>query len=123
MHGLNDTLVKTMKRRYLPAVLVFLVVFSVVASGCLGGGGTSSTTSSPSQGTSSSPQVAAQLVIGVTDKVTDLDPANAYDFYTWEVLNNVMEGLVKYKPGTLEIEPGLAKSWDCLLYTSPSPRD
>ena len=51
------------------------------------------------------------IVIGVTDKVTDLDPANAYDFFTWEVLNNIMEGLVKYKPGTLEIEPGLAESW------------
>ncbi len=31
-----------------------------------------------------------EIVIGVTDKVTDLDPANAYDFYTWEVLNNIM---------------------------------
>ncbi len=51
------------------------------------------------------------IVIGVTDKVTDLDPSNAYDFFTWEVLNNVMEGLVKYKPGTLDIEPGLAESW------------
>jgi len=101
-----------MKRRYLPAVLVFLVVFSVVASGCLSGGGTSSTSSSQSQEMSSSPKLATQLIIGVTDKVTDLDPANAYDFYTWEVLNNVMEGLVKYKPGTLDIEPGLAKSWD-----------
>ena len=52
------------------------------------------------------------IVIGVTDKVTDLDPANAYDFFTWEVLNNVMEGLVKYKPGTLDIVPGLAESWE-----------
>ncbi len=54
----------------------------------------------------------SQIVIGVTDKVTDLDPANAYDFFTWEILSNVMEGLVKYKPGTLEIVPGLAESWE-----------
>ncbi|MDK2914124.1 MAG: peptide/nickel transport system substrate-binding protein [Thermococcaceae archaeon] len=87
-----------MKRRYLPALLIFLMVFSVVASGCIGGGGGEEKTST--------------IVIGVTDKVTDLDPANAYDFYTWEVLNNVMEGLVKYKPGTLEIEPGLAEKWE-----------
>ncbi|MCD6511683.1 MAG: peptide ABC transporter substrate-binding protein [Thaumarchaeota archaeon] len=53
-----------------------------------------------------------QIAIGVTDKVTDLDPSNAYDFYTWEVLNNVMEGLVKYKQGTLEIIPALAESWE-----------
>lgn len=46
-----------------------------------------------------------EIVIGVTDKVTDLDPANAYDFYTWEVLNNIMGGLMRYKPGTTELEP------------------
>ena len=53
-----------------------------------------------------------RIVIGVTDKITDLDPANAYDFFTWEVLSNIMEGLVKYKPGTAEIVPALATSWE-----------
>ncbi len=62
--------------------------------------------------TAAPPAKGSVIVIGVTDKVTDLDPANAYDFFTWEVLNNVMEGLVKYKPGTLEIEPALAESWE-----------
>jgi len=52
------------------------------------------------------------LVIGVTDKVTDLDPSNAYDFFTWEVLYNVMAGLVKYKPGTAELELDLAESYE-----------
>lgn len=51
------------------------------------------------------------IVIGVTDKVTDLDPSNAYDFFTWEVLSNIMEGLVRYKPGSLDLEPALAESW------------
>ncbi len=54
---------------------------------------------------------AEQIVIGVTDKVSDLDPANAYDFYTWEVLNNVMGGLTRYVPGTTELELGLAASY------------
>jgi peptide/nickel transport system substrate-binding protein len=54
---------------------------------------------------------ASRIVIGVTDKITDLDPSNAYDFFTWEVLSNVMEGLVKYKPGTDELVPGIAESW------------
>ncbi|AEH44857.1 extracellular solute-binding protein family 5 [Thermodesulfatator indicus DSM 15286] len=53
-----------------------------------------------------------KIVIGVTDKLTDLDPSNAYDFYTWEVLNNVMGGLMKYKPGTTELEPYLAESYE-----------
>ena len=124
--------VKPVKRSKAAVLIVFLVLFSVVASGCLGGGGTtssspsassspslssssSSTSSSSSSSTSStttSSAVSSTIIIGVTDKVTDIDPANAYDFYTWEVLNNIMEGLVKYKPGTLEIEPGLAESWD-----------
>jgi len=52
-----------------------------------------------------------QVIIGVTDKVTDLDPANAYDFFTWEVLNNIMGGLTKYVPGTTELELGLAAGY------------
>ncbi len=61
------------------------------------------------------------ITIGVTDKITELDPANAYDFYTWEIMNNIMGGLVRYKPGTTELEPYLAESWDVsddgLVYT------
>ncbi len=57
----------------------------------------------------------------MTDKITELDTANAYDFYTWEIMNNVMGGLVRYKPGTTELEPYLAESWevsdDGLVYT------
>ena len=52
------------------------------------------------------------IVIGVTDKITELDPANAYDFFTWEVMNNVMGGLMRYKPGTTELEPYLAESYE-----------
>lgn len=50
------------------------------------------------------------LTLGTTDKITVLDPAKTYDFYTWEVLNNIGEGLLKYKPGTTELEPGIAES-------------
>ena len=53
----------------------------------------------------------SRIVIGVTDKVTDIDPSNAYDFYTWEVLSNIMGGLMRYAPGTTELEPGLATSY------------
>ncbi len=52
------------------------------------------------------------VVIGVTDKITDLDPANAYDFFTWEVLSNVMAGLVKYDPDTGKIVGDLATNWE-----------
>ncbi len=52
------------------------------------------------------------VVVGTTDKITELDPANAYDFFTWEVLSNVMSGLVTYDPDTGEIVGDLAKSWE-----------
>jgi len=52
------------------------------------------------------------IIIGTTDKVTDLDPASAYDFFTWEVLSNVGEGFFKYEPETLELKPALAESYE-----------
>jgi len=52
-----------------------------------------------------------RIIIGVTDKVSDIDPSNAYDFYTWEVLTNIMGGLMQYVPGTTELQPGLAISY------------
>ncbi len=51
------------------------------------------------------------ITIGVTDKVSDLDPANAYDFYTWEVFNNIGEGPFKYKPGTTELIKGIIEDY------------
>jgi len=61
------------------------------------------------------------IILGTTDKITVLDPAKTYDFYTWEVLNNIGEGLLKYRPGTTELEMGIAESYevspDGLRYT------
>ncbi len=39
------------------------------------------------------------IVYGTTDKVTDMDPASAYDFHTWEIFYNIYEGLLTYPPG------------------------
>jgi peptide/nickel transport system substrate-binding protein len=51
------------------------------------------------------------LVYATTEHLTDLDPANAYDFHTWEVFQNVAGGLLKYEPGTTKLIPGLAESY------------
>jgi peptide/nickel transport system substrate-binding protein len=48
------------------------------------------------------------LIIGTTDKVTVLDPADSYDFHTWEIHHNTMDTLLHYVPGTTDLEPGLA---------------
>jgi peptide/nickel transport system substrate-binding protein len=37
------------------------------------------------------------LVYGTTEKVIDMDPANAYDFHTWEIFYNIYEGLLEYE--------------------------
>jgi len=61
------------------------------------------------------------IILGTTDKITVLDPAKCYDFYTWEVFNSIGEGLLKYRPGTTELEMGIAESYevspDGLKYT------
>jgi len=51
------------------------------------------------------------LVYGTTDKLTNLDPAEAYDFHTWEIFYNVYNGLLSYTPGTTDIVPALAVSY------------
>ena len=52
------------------------------------------------------------LVYGTTEKVTDMDPANAYDFHTWEIFYNIYQGLLGYPPGKTNLVPGLAESYD-----------
>jgi ABC-type transport system substrate-binding protein len=39
----------------------------------------------------------ATLVYGTTERVTDMDPANAYDFHTWEIFYNIYQGLMGYE--------------------------
>jgi peptide/nickel transport system substrate-binding protein len=61
------------------------------------------------------------LVYGTTEKVTDMDPCNAYDFHTWEIFYNIYEGLMSYPPGKTNLVPGLAESYsvsdDGIVYT------
>jgi len=41
-----------------------------------------------------------------------LDPVMSTDAASHEIITKLFDALVQYKPGTTEIEPGLAKSWD-----------
>jgi peptide/nickel transport system substrate-binding protein len=77
--------------RFIVALLALSVVLTVTSCGGKGASGT--------------------LVYGTTDKVTQMDPASAYDQHTWELFNNINESLLTYKPGTSEIVPGLAESY------------
>ena len=55
------------------------------------------------------------LTVGTTDMVeTSLDPANAYDYFGWEIIRSLGSGLVDYRPGATgpnDIIPDLATNW------------
>ncbi|MGD8632886.1 MAG: ABC transporter substrate-binding protein [Anaerolineales bacterium] len=62
------------------------------------------------------------VVIGTTDRIASLDPADAYAVRDWELIKNTGEGLLKWSPGTAELQTGLAVdmpeiSEDGLTYT------
>lgn len=52
------------------------------------------------------------LVYATTEKVIDMDPANAYDFHTWEIFYNIYQGLYTYPPGSTDLVPALAESYE-----------
>jgi peptide/nickel transport system substrate-binding protein len=62
------------------------------------------------------------IIIGTTDKIASLDAADAYATHDWEILKNISDGLLTWKPGTTDLEPDLATdmgkvSSDGLTYT------
>ena len=78
---------------------------------------TEAPTAAPTQ-----PPAKKTIIIGTTDKVASLDPADAYAIRDWELIKNTGEGLLRFKAGTIEVEPGLATampqiSGDGLVYT------
>jgi peptide/nickel transport system substrate-binding protein len=61
------------------------------------------------------------LVVGQVAEPKSLDPQVDTAANDFRILVNLFDGLVQFKPGTLEVEPALAKSWtisdDGLVYT------
>lgn len=82
---------------------------------------TSSTTTSTSGG------MASTLILGTTDAVqSTIDPADAYDYFGDNMINNLGAPLVDFAPGTTDtsqsaLQPALATKWsasaDGLTYT------
>ena len=52
------------------------------------------------------------LIVGQIAEPKALDPAAVTAVNDFRILMNVYDGLVRYKSGTLEVEPALAESWD-----------
>jgi peptide/nickel transport system substrate-binding protein len=52
------------------------------------------------------------LVVGQVAEPATMDPHVATAVNDFRILVNIYEGLVRYAPGTLEVEPALAESWE-----------
>lgn len=54
------------------------------------------------------------LVVGQLAEPKSLDPATVTAVNDFRILANVFEGLTRYRPGTLEVEPALSERWEIL---------
>src|SRR6476659_6357538 len=52
------------------------------------------------------------LVVSMAADPTGLDPEAVLNNTSGFVMATIYDGLIRYKPGTVEVEPGLAERWD-----------
>jgi oligopeptide transport system substrate-binding protein len=61
------------------------------------------------------------IVVTYKDDIVTLDPAVGYDWVNWSMIKSIFSRLLDYKPGTTELTPSLAESYeiskDGLTYT------
>lgn len=57
-------------------------------------------------------RVARTLIIGQTDEPRSLDPHTTTSSNDFRICENLYEGLVRFAPGSLRIEPSLATAWE-----------
>ena len=67
------------------------------------------------------PTPGGNMIVSYKDDVATLDPAIGYDWQNWSMIKSVFDGLMDYAPGTTDLRPGLAESFeiseDGLTYT------
>lgn len=57
-------------------------------------------------------QYGGNITITYKDDVATLDPAIGYDWQNWSMIKSLYDGLMDYAPGTTELRPGLAESYE-----------
>ncbi len=61
------------------------------------------------------------MIVTYKDDVSTLDPAIGYDWQNWSMIKSLFDALMDYEPGTTELVPDLAESYevsdDGLVYT------
>ena len=62
-----------------------------------------------------------EMIVTYNDDVSTLDPAIGYDWQNWSMIKSLFDGLMDYEPGTTDLIPDLAESFevseDGLTYT------
>ncbi len=104
---------------YRVLLLIAMLALALAAAGC--GGDDDEEGSGAATGTSEEGASGGTLVFGTASDPVVLDGALVSDGESLRVIDQIFETLVSLKPGTTELEPGLAKSWeisdDGLTYT------
>jgi len=52
------------------------------------------------------------LILGTIDRIDELSFANSYDHFTWHILRNTTQALLTLEPGSAELLPSIAESWE-----------
>ena len=97
-----------MRGKSLKYVLLLVALFALAAAGCGGGGGGGGT--GTSAGTTAA--TGGTLVFGSAADPVALDGILVSDGESSRVIEQIFETLVDLKPGTTDVEPGLAESWE-----------
>jgi len=58
------------------------------------------------------PKAGGDIVITYKDDVATLDPAIGYDWQNWSMIKSLFDALMDYEPGTTELRPDLAESYE-----------
>ena len=75
----------------------------------------------PAVGFAADAKQGGEMTVTFKDDVATLDPAIGYDWQNWSMIKSLYDGLMDYAPGTYNLQPGLAESYevapDGLAYT------
>jgi peptide/nickel transport system substrate-binding protein len=126
----NEMILSTSSRRAISRGVTLAIVIVIIIVAAVGVYyGTTSTSSSTTTSTTSTTSTAYKdtLIIGTTDSVsTTIDPADEYDYFGNNMVNNLGAPLIDFAPGTTDtstsaLQPALATKWsassDGLTYT------
>lgn len=89
-----EQFVRASHLRSVAAALAITLFVTACGSGATSGGGTGST-----------------LVVARVKDAVVLDPAQATDGMSLNISEEIVKGLVEFKPGTFDVQPAIARSW------------